>query len=323
MGGFVLRRRSAVGGGTCHERPRTPPSPTGSCVHTSRPEYILEIEEVQNTHLHFDLPIAVNSAQLCMLVSRRRIEFTPISKEEIKDKSKEDGIVKLLAVFHVLWLLLQLIDRRATRIPSTQLEITVLGFAASTFITYLLWLEKPKDVTVATEVLVTGDLTVDDKHELLGLNCFGFFENAFWAEDIQSPGLTVPNDMTYYDSRMRPPGSSGWIMNFMDAGFLLGAVVLGACHCIAWNFDFPTHIEQTLWRATSAFTTAVMPAYYLVWYISCRLELRRFTLALTSVTFALYALCRLYIIVEAFRSLFYLPPAAFIATWSLAIPHIG
>lgn len=172
--------------------------------------------------------------------------------------------------------------------------------------------------------MVTDNLTEYDKHHLLNSNYFGFFENALWNKYLHKPALTVPNDMTYIDSTISLPGRSGWLMNFMDAGFILGGVVLGACHCIAWNFDFPTPIEQTLWRATSGFTTAAMPVYYLLWYISWRIHsLRRLTVALTSATFALYALCRLYIMVEAFHSLFYLPPAAFMATWSSAIPHAG
>ena len=335
MGGFVLKRRNSVGGATCHERPRTapprlpsdgpttPPTRHYNCDHIGQSARLIWYQ-FTNAELDFDLPIAVNSAQLCMLVSTKRIEFAPISKEEIKDKSKEDGVVKLLALLQVLWLLIQLIDRKVTGIPSTQLEITVVGFASSTFITYLFWLRKPKDINVATEVFITDDLTERDKRRLLDLNYFGFFENALWNKFVHKPALTVPNDMTYIESIMPSRGRSNWTMNFMDAGFILGGVVLGACHCIAWDFKFPTPIEQTLWRVASSFTTVAMPAYYLIWYILCKIpSLEWLTVALTSVTFTLYTLCRLYIMVEAFRSLFYLPPAAFMATWSLAIPHAG
>ena len=41
------------------------------------------------------------------------------------------------------------------------------------------------------------------------------------------------------------------------------AVVFGALHCIAWNFHFPSHIEQLLWRIASLVITLI-PAVPLV-----------------------------------------------------------
>jgi len=37
----------------------------------------------------------------------------------------------------------------------------------------------------------------------------------------------------------------------------------------------------------------------------------------------IFAFARLFIIVEALRSLAYLPPGAFLATWTSNLPHVG
>lgn len=288
--------------------------------------------EYTDEELHFDLPIAVNTAHLCTLMRTGLIKQLPrISEDEIKDRSKEDLVVKLLALGQVLWLFIQLIDRKVSGLPSTQLEIAVLSFAVCTFLTYLLWLRKPKDIKIPTEVLTTRRLSREDRCRLLWLNSYGFFENSLLETGTHKPSPTIPNDIYNREAQLfrinipdptDPDLTRGWGMTYEDAGFTLGAVVFGACHCIAWNFDFPTPIEQTLWRATSVFTAAIMPLYYLGWYGLAVLHFSgKATVILASITYTLYIICRLYIIAEVFRSLFYLPPEAFLATWSSLVPH--
>jgi len=51
-----------------------------------------------------------------------------------------------------------------------------------------------------------------------------------------------------------------------DGGLLFGiilpvvAAIFGALHCIAWNFHFPSHIEQLLWRIGSLTITLIPSA---------------------------------------------------------------
>jgi hypothetical protein len=135
---------------------------------------------------------------------------------------------------------------------------------------------------------------------------------------------TVPNDSFNPEGTILMGLDGTWMMTFSEAGFIFGAVVFGACHYIAWDFDFPTSIEQTFWRAACFFTAAAIPLHYLCWYALSLFGLvRKFPLllTLTCITYVLYTVCRLYIVVEVFRSLFYLPPDAFVATWSSAILH--
>lgn len=279
--------------------------------------------EYSDEDLDFDLPVAVNTAHLCTLMRTGLINQLPrISKDEIKDKSKEDVVVKLLALGQVLWLFIQLIDRKVSGLSSTQLEIAVLSFAVCTFLTYLLWLRKPKDIRIPTKVLTTRKMSREDKCRLLYLNKFGFFENSLLDKDTHKPSPTIPNDMYNTEAQLFRDRNSGWGIAYEDAGFMLGAVVFGACHCIAWNFHFPTQIEQTLWRVASVFTAAIMPIFYLGWYgLNVLHGTGKASMILAFMTYTLYIVCRLYIIAEVFRSLFYLPPDAFVATWSSVVPH--
>ena len=39
--------------------------------------------------------------------------------------------------------------------------------------------------------------------------------------------------------------------------FALFGVIFVGLHCIGWNFKFPTHTKQTLWRSTSLAIAAI------------------------------------------------------------------
>ena len=280
----------------------------------------------------FDLPIALNAAQLCILMSRGLIRHFPsIPEKEILDKSKEDLVIKALALVQLAWFVVQLATRKARGLPCAQLEIAVLGFAICTIATYLLWLKKPKDVKVATPIFATGDFD-GQRSRLVHLTRPGFFENVLHGKTSKLPAATIPNDAYNKEAIVFSGGDVPWNLNYADVGFMLGAVVFGACHCIAWDFEFPTAIERIIWIVASLVTTAIMPLFYLSWWSlewvaetyewkeSSRLMATR---ALSIPPYVLYALCRIYIMVELFRSLAYLPPDAFVSTWSASVPHIS
>ncbi|KAI1780557.1 hypothetical protein F4818DRAFT_10348 [Hypoxylon cercidicola] len=293
-------------------------------------------EEVPDPSLYtdedrdFEPPFAVNSAQICVLMSKGLISQLPtISEEEIKDKSKEDILVKLLALGQIVWLMVELIARKVNGLSSTLLEIAALSFSICAIFTYSLLLGKPKDITEPTKIFLTGRLDDDDKNQLLWLNTASFFRNALSLEGTMTPGQTIENDVSNAEARL---GSLTlgpfWHFTTEDFGFGLGAVIFGSVHCLAWNFAFPTRAEQILWRNTSVLITVVFPVYYfsmilLSLFAKVNSPWRVVQQVATSTTFLLYTICRLFIIVEVIRSLAYLPPDAFLATWSGSIPHIS
>jgi hypothetical protein len=123
-------------------------------------------------------------------------------------------------------------------------------------------------------------------------------------------------------------------------GAVVGGILFGSLHCLAWNFQFPTRGEALSWKICSILTTS-LPIFSILpfvtwhrltpdWYSRMRPPLTRSKrnikllsgLTLLILLFA-YILARLFLMVEIFRSLFYLPPEAYIDTWSKSFPHFG
>lgn len=89
-------------------------------------------------------------------------EMPSIKEEAIDDKSKSDGLVKIIAVLQVLWLVVQLIVRTIDNLHFTQLEITTVAFAATAVIIYSIDFIKPKDVNVPFYIDVKKAVEYDD-----------------------------------------------------------------------------------------------------------------------------------------------------------------
>lgn len=274
-----------------------------------------------------NLPVAINGEQVCALLNRGLIdESPPMGKDEIMDKSKANILGKCIALGQFTWIVIELASRNAQGLPSTQLEVMAISFAVCTFITHLMWFGKPQDVQVHSNVTLLDHLQEDEKkilHRLAGKT--SFFTNGLLAKkrDIE-PSEFIPNDI-YLSEADLYTFRTGWVMTGEDLGFILGAITLGACHCIAWSYGFPTPLERTLWRASSIAVIGVMPMYYLIWLFMDVLgwDGGGATETLSRICYTLYVVPRLYLLVAPFRDLFYLPPQAFIATWSASIPHVS
>ena len=122
-------------------------------------------------------------------------------------------------------------------------------------------------------------------------------------------------------------------VNSLLVGIGLGGAIFGAVHCTAWNLDFPTATEQFLWRLSSVILT-VLPMLSITIYwatqqlinvmgkLDYRVNWMRAPIAALLVP--LYILARIFLLVEIFRQLAYLPPSAFVTVnWPSAIPHAG
>lgn len=69
-----------------------------------------------------------------------------IDKGEVRDKSKADGLTKLLVVLQAGWMIVQCIARVAQDLPVTLLEINTIGHVVCAFALYMLWWRKPLDI---------------------------------------------------------------------------------------------------------------------------------------------------------------------------------
>lgn len=76
--------------------------------------------------------------------------FCQTNRGEIKDKSKADTLAKALVCIQVLWLVGQVIERKAAGYPLTILEIHTLVHVACALFMYALWIRKPLNIHAPT-----------------------------------------------------------------------------------------------------------------------------------------------------------------------------
>lgn len=107
--------------------------------------------------------------------------------------------------------------------------------------------------------------------------------------------------------------------------------IFGMIHCLAWNFEFPSPIEQILWRISSSIISGlcifimIATLGYII-YKSHRKD-QSHSFNISEVTCSILAMCfvltRLSLITLSFMGLRALPASAFDAVqWSGFIPHI-
>ena len=115
--------------------------------------------------------------------------------------------------------------------------------------------------------------------------------------------------------------------------FALFGVIFGGLHCIGWHFEYPTHSEQTLWRATSLAITVIPLVAAPIDFLlatrdinSCGIAERTAFLFLDLVMTILlfvYVPARLSLIAQALALLRNQPSSALVAVdWAKYIPHL-
>lgn len=76
--------------------------------------------------------------------------FLNASEDEIRDKSKSDGVSKALVCVQACWFCAQCASRIAQGLPITLLELNTLGHSVCALLIYLIWWHKPADVEQPT-----------------------------------------------------------------------------------------------------------------------------------------------------------------------------
>lgn len=70
-----------------------------------------------------------------------------ISLEDIKDKNKADMLAKFLVCVQAGWMIIQVVARATTGLPTTLLEVHVAAHVFCAIIMYILWWHKPRQVS--------------------------------------------------------------------------------------------------------------------------------------------------------------------------------
>jgi len=266
------------------------------------------------------------------------LEHLPqISEHDLEDQNKGDALVKALAVAQSVWLIVQLLVRFAKHLPSSQLELMAAAFAGCSSFTYVLFWFKPKDAGQPRHFRATRYPTAEEVLAIAmeGPTTFFHYREGYWI-----PNNTVHR--IHWSKNQEPDSADRYPRISFLIGSVTGAIIFGVPHLFAWNFAFPTTIERLIWRI-AAVLAVVLPVVGLVvdlifsFFYKRKARharhaimpghfQRKFLSIISKIIwiFALsYFLVRIYMMVEVFRSLFYLPPRVFRTTWSSSVPHIG
>lgn len=93
--------------------------------------------------------------------------------------------------------------------------------------------------------------------------------------------------------------------------------------------SFFQQIERVLWKVCS-FITVLGPIGQLILFFLCALAesskidiIGYLSMSIMVILGGAYVLARVFLLVESIRSLYFLPPDAFTATWAANFPHIA
>jgi hypothetical protein len=291
----------------------------------------------------------ITAKQIHWLVEHDFLDIPCIAREEIWDKSKADFFAKAVAAMQVGWFVIQFIARGVQNLPITLLEVATLALISCSAASFFFWFCKPLDVglstilemkrtsagqpqTIATVLLSAGDDakqqwrdTPMDFCDPLKYSSEELPFNRLWGEN-ERPLPRIPNDR---DSQLHDLKTVIIVA--------IPTALFGALHCIAWNFIFPTRVEQQIWRWTSIGGGLVLAggctaeAASIIWhgYTTTGLnnlggyKLKWPTNLMFFIPGALYVAGRLVIIVGVCISLRALPAGCLeTPQWSNIFPHV-
>ena len=287
---------------------------------------------------------ALDNYQLHHALRRGIIDLPKVSATQLQKLDRGDTLSKALAFIQIAYLIVQLIARKLANLPSAQLEIGALSFAIASVITYGLYWNSPQGVE-SIHIIQAKRIPTDEDVASLGRAGPIYL----WFSEPTKTKLKTEFDLSPLPNHSIPIIYGRWLPErisdtfgsndeaiILGLGAIFGGVVFGAIHCLAWNFDFPTHGERLAWRICSLITTALplLSGPWLGLWIRANpfaegtpklsKRLRHVVGFILVVVFLTpYILARLFLTVELFRTLFFLPPEAFIDTWSGSFPHFG
>jgi hypothetical protein len=338
MGGFVIRGNTgqefqALDKTNNESTPLTGPSVTDEREQITKAPSSAPLVSSRQTAVprdqahalgHYD-PFHLTAAGILRLRTSGQLSKMPsITADDINDKSKTDSFARVVSVAQITWIVVQVLARVARRLAVSQLEIAVVAFSSCAIMIYILYWKKPKSVLVPYTVLTfPGPIPVEiargesiiKKGDSIFQSLFGGTKGA-WRSLPQKNGRSIPNDVTPKSLARRDDN-----VLYFGLGMALGSSLFGGIHVAAWNFTFPTKVELILWRVASIYCTVLFGLFIVVFALRSRFQW--FQVQMTKLVSSLYVLARVFMIVEMFRTLCFLPPDAYTSTWATNIPHLA
>ena len=251
--------------------------------------------------------VTLTSAGVFSLAVHGEGAITMVKRKDIMDKSKADGLGKFLVCLQALWMLVQSAGRLIDGLPLTLLEINTIGHVLCGITLYLIWFNKPQDMSEPIILNHYRDgVCIDIKR----------FEK---ESDLV---VTAAQDWSIQDFARRFTVQRHLVLCLASSAF-------GALHLAAWNSTFPSLIEGLLWRWSAVYISAcglVIACSLTILHLAPRgWDIFSFITLIGTLTCTpiLYFGARFYLLLESFLSLRALPADAYqTPDWTPSIPHL-
>ena len=209
-------------------------------------------------------PFPINSRQLHYLIEQKHISYPQIEENQIRDRNKVDGVLRLIALVQTLLFVVNSLTRVFQQLAITALELSTLAFVVMSIATTVFWFQKPADVqermfleteTPIATILANRNVPSGAVYSYTPLDPIGREEwswSILWMHGLNSlrrlhlggQPVELPNDR-FHNTTI--PAIEGWPHTF----FASLSLVYLSIFIAGWNFDFPTATEQILWRFAS------------------------------------------------------------------------
>lgn len=235
---------------------------------------------IQLNIVHEPTPVAAELGSVQKTAARLGLFKEDLKQLElqIEDRNKVDGMLRFLTVCQAGWFGVNIIGRAAQRLPVTCIELTAAGFILCSLPTLFFWREKPADVYTTTIIssrftmeeimqrLIQDEqvhskdrshqlhpstlwhrtpLEIIDRKEWTWSIYWSHWINILRLMRINFAPKKLPVDRYETTFALRIPTRThvtGWC--FLAIPYL-------SFFLIGWNFEFPTMIEQLLWRISA------------------------------------------------------------------------
>lgn len=215
------------------------------------------------------IPIPLDAEQVFYLVKNTYIDYPILSKDDIEDKNKTDGLARLLTIFQALWFVTSTIARPIQGLSMTTLELTTISFVIVMFATSYCWLHKPSDISrpmiLHSEVLMADirrKAQLYDPEDYINTPLDFVYRDRYALNLIWEyyTGLLQAMHIPLFSRpiRCRPHNRNRgdkFLRTELDYEVFAGVIALlfGGTFLCAWNFHFPTTVERVLWRCASSY----------------------------------------------------------------------
>ncbi|KAJ5583009.1 hypothetical protein N7535_001629 [Penicillium sp. DV-2018c] len=225
----------------------------------------------------------INAKQLHHLVMNKYVEMPMITEQSIKSKDRVDALLRFITVYQCLWFLVTTSARLWMHMPITTGELTTVAFIFCCLPTNLYWLSKPADMRTS-EIIETGKTIKElwEENKVDEVKARYYFTPLDYVDREErecawsiywSNWVNILRNMHIIIAQQARPINRfqntrvAKLSTFYYAQFLIVTAVYSGIFVFAWDFDFPTHVEQLLWRISSCVVLGCTVAFWVIgWF---------------------------------------------------------